>query len=101
MAPTTERKREYHVYDARMPKVAGVIVTERDGARIVLLTKSEARYFIDQGVIGETAHADLSSAHHETLSQISGGKIEKPDAKSDTVKPEKTAIKPVPPNIRP
>lgn len=89
-----QRVREYHVYDPNVSELARApVITKEDGKRVVLLTKAQAQYFIDQAIIGETPHAELSDAHHGLLEQFSGGRIkppgaeDEPEAGSGTTKP--------------
>lgn len=90
---TTQRARDYHVYNTALNEVGRHPVVSREDARVVVMTRTQAQYWLDQGIIGEKPLADLSSDHLDHLNQISGGRI---DAKIDEpAKSDEALAKPV------
>lgn len=65
-------RKAFHVYDARMEEAGGTRVTTNaeSGERTVLLTDAEARYFIDQGAIGEKPLAKMNKTARAAVDQI-------------------------------
>jgi hypothetical protein len=55
--------REYHIYDPSVGETLGIgvpVITLSNGQRVVRLTEQQARYWIDQGVIGEKPLSEQS-----------------------------------------
>ena len=75
MAARKPAVHEYHVYDERLTRIAGIAVIDRpDGSHIVPLTQGQASYLIDQGTIGMTPKAQLSAAASSLVKQFHGEK---------------------------
>jgi hypothetical protein len=68
--PRRERapEKEYHVYDPRMTEASGKAVM---GGK-VRLTEAEAKYYLDQGVIGEQPRKEMSATAKHATGQITG-----------------------------
>lgn len=68
--------REYHVYDVKLKTIGGTpIIKKEDGTAVVLLTREQARFFIDQAIIGEKPFAELGEEHRELLHQFTAGRV--------------------------
>jgi hypothetical protein len=49
--------KEYHIYDPNVGETLGIavpVIALSNGARVVRLTEQQARYWLAQGVIGES-----------------------------------------------
>jgi hypothetical protein len=81
--PLKQHLRTYHVYDPTVGnELAGVVVVQKDeNIRVVQLSDVQAKYFVDQGVIGLKPLNQLSAEGREVMHQMSGGHIPKAGGK--------------------
>lgn len=75
--PLQQRLRDYHVYDQSLRILGSHPIVSRGEARIAVLTKAQAQYWLDQGIIGEQPFAELNDNHRDLLHQFTKGRVAK------------------------
>lgn len=61
-----------YVYDNHATQIGGKPVIDMDGERVVLLSNSEAQFFIDQAAIGDKPLEQRSARATEIIEQATG-----------------------------
>lgn len=86
--PLVRKMRDYFVYDPALKELGTVPVVTRGDARVVVMTKEQAAYWLDHLVIGEKPLGDVSDEHRDMMHQVSHGRINRDDDKLAESAPE-------------
>lgn len=63
---------DYHVYNDTLTHLGGIPVVDKDGAKKVRMTRAQAAYFMDQGLIGVQAEDQASDEAQALRRQFRG-----------------------------